>query len=839
MADTSQPMQPRFPGDALLNRFFLTPEQKADWEEGKKIVKNFYSVQTASGSNLNFFRARNARNIETLLWCKGSQDIREFLGYMSISDANKAFLSIDTTQSRMTPQFMATLVESMSKNKLYPCVKAIDDGSMTQKEQRMFEAIYRMNEARTIAALQQKSGVQVEPTNAFVPDDELSAKVYFQLQDRLPKEIKFEELISKIMVDIGFQKTLNRKTIYDRVAINYAATKVESLGEGEYTVRRCIPTNMLYNFFMNDNGEMEVSLIGEFTNVKVRDFRKKFAKSASNPKGLSEKDIFELAKLSAHVNIGTFNYMWNENWAYYSQFNSTRPYDDSNILVLDCEVDFGEDMYFVEKTDSYGKPQIQKKNGIPFTNRKKDGTYEEQPIPDNVKINRRQKNTWMRGVYAPFGDKMLYWGPTDIIIQDYTNVYKSHSSYTIVISNNDGEFVPSLIERAMASFRDYQLLELKRRQIIALVEPDGFRIDVENIRNIDLGDGNSISWEQVLRIKLQSGIELYSSKGIDPLAHEAPPISAGTQSTNLSKIIELTNAMVAIANEIRERLGVPRYRDGADVGDRTAGSLAEGQNTSSYNVTGFVDNDNKELWEKTFQKVCLLKWNDVVKTEPESTDDLLNTRFLISLEMKATDFEKQQLEQDIQRYSQMPDAQGNPSISPKDAMMLREIGEGNYKLAAWYLTHVFDSNRARAIQESQLLQQQNAAEQQQVASQGQQADAAQQQAKMASEKEMISFKASKDQELAVIQMYSAVAAKTGIVDPVFKAFLPALVQNVEMPIEQENKIMGQVVAAAAANQAAPTQQGDNAASPQPTGQPIPPGPPSNQQIQPTQSTSLQ
>jgi len=207
---------------------------------------------------------------------------------------------------------------------------------------------------------------------------------------------------------------------------------------------------------MNDTGTLEITQIGEFVNIKVRDFRKKFGKRPANPGGLSEKEIWELAKLSTTKNIGTFNYYWQDQWAQ-SAFNQNYPYDDCSILVLDMEVDCGEDMYFVEKTDAFGKKNITKKNGKPYTQVKKNGEVLNQDIPENVEIIKRQKNTWMRGIYCPFGDTMVYWGEPDIIVSQYTNVYRPLSSWTVVIPNNDGEYVPSLFERGMDLLRQLQL----------------------------------------------------------------------------------------------------------------------------------------------------------------------------------------------------------------------------------------------------------------------------------------------------------------------------------------------------------------------------------------------
>lgn len=401
--------------DALINRFFVSPQEKLKKDNGKKIMQQFYRQQTSSNDSLNYFRGRNARWISLLMWAKGSQNQQEFLDYTNVVDGNKAWVNIDMTQQRIAPKFIGTLVESMAKTKTYSSVDAIDDYSMTEKQDRMFEAIFRMNEIETIAQLQQESGVQLEPTNAYVPDDELAAKIHFELEDKLPKEIRFEKMLQLVKDCIQFERVTNRKTLYDLITLNCAATKIERLGPKNYTVRRCVPTNMAYNFFINDTGELEVTMIGEFYNLKVKDFRAKFGKSEENPEGLTERQIFELAKKSTFKNVGTFNYMWSDNWALLT-FNQTRPYDDCSILVLDCEINCGEDVYYVEKQDAYGKFNITEKSSIPYTQFKKDGTVINQPKPDNVNINKRQRNTWMRGVYAPYGDIMLYWGKPDIIV---------------------------------------------------------------------------------------------------------------------------------------------------------------------------------------------------------------------------------------------------------------------------------------------------------------------------------------------------------------------------------------------------------------------------------------
>lgn len=788
MADQNTPVS-NF-NDPLLDRFFLSPEEKASKEKGKQIIKAFYNQQTNSApstsTNLNFYQARKAKQEMLLLWAKGSQAMQEFLDYMNVSDGNKAWVNMDMTPQRIAAQFVGTLVESMAKNKTYAQVNAIDDGSLTEKENRLFEALFRMHEVETIAAAQEQSGIQLEPSNVYVPDDELSARVHFELEDRLPKEIRFEEMLGMVQDNIKFERVLNRKTLYDLTVLNTGVTKIEKLAPKQYTVRKCIANNVIYNFFMNDTGELEITMIGEFYNLKVKDYRAKFGKSATRPDGLSEKEIYDLAKLSTTKNVGTFNYMWDNSYSL-TTYVGNRPYDDCSILVLDCEINCGENSYFVSKKDAFGKENIQAKRGIPYQQKTKDGKLIEQPKPENVEIIKKKKNQWMRGVYAPYGDKLLYWGEADLIINEFTNTTNPLSSYTINIPNNDGNYVPSLFERIMEPLREYSLVKLKRKQLIAKIRPSGMRIDVESARNIDLGNGDSIPWEEVVRIYDQTGNEVWSSKGLDPLKEERPPISNTTQDTTVQKIMELTNVLNGIVSEIRQLIGVPQYRDGSDVGERTSGVLQEQQESASYNVTDYVLNSNNQLWEETFYKLCLLHWNDIVKEEPESQDDLLNTRFKVQVKMRSTEYERAQLEKDIDRYSQVPDAQGNPSLTLKDAMMIREIDDP--KLARWYLSKTYEENRRKASEEARAREESNAKSQQQSLLIKAEEDNKLAQAEMAAKEKMLNLETAAEKEKILLT-----GLMTGIAKGVFspELVMPAvqlLVPNIQMPLMMGNKMM--------------------------------------------------
>lgn len=762
--------------DILLQTVFDDPQEIAKKETGLKISQRIYTEQTQGSDNLNFFSARSLKWINILKWATGTQDMTEFLSFFNVSDANKAYVKIDMSPIMIGPQFVLTLVESMSKNEEYPCVTAIDDDSIQEKENRKQDALYKMHEVDTIDEVQQKTGMQVEPKNAYVPDDELSAKVYFELEDRLPKEIKLETKLDNCLTENKYARVLKPKSLYDLITLNFGSTKIDRKPNGKYCIVKPIPQNVFYNYFVGDTGKYEIGYIGHVYSLKAKDLRSLYGITPQNPNGLTEKEIYDLAKMSSTKNTGLgFNFLWKIEYQYY---NYKCPWDEHSIYCIDYEINLGTSDYYVSKPDNYGNSNIAQKQSIP------------KPQSEKAKILKKDKSRWYRGVYAPYARKMIYWGLPDIIILPYMETEQSLSSWSINIPFNNGQYVPSLFERAMEPLKEYALTKLKRKQLISKLRPSGIRIDVHSARNLDLGNGNTIAWEEVVRVFDQTGNELWSSRGLDPLRQEAPALSATAPDDTLQKIIQLTQTLEGIILELRQLLGVPQYRDGSDVGDRTSGKLAEAQGESSFNVTDYITRAHNELWEETLYKILLLEWQDAIKA---GDSELINSRFRVDVQMKLSLLEKQQLEQNIQIGMQ------EQLLTFKDAFMIRQIK--NYKLANWYLNAMEEKNKKEAAQMQQQNVQDNAQAQQQSAQQAAQAAAQQQQDKLAAEKDIEEFKAQKQMELATVTgLWQAIGK--GIISantaaPILQQLIPNI--TLSLALEQE-QIKHQIADAAAQSQ---------------------------------------
>lgn len=756
-------------GDELLAANFSNPKQRQDKEFGRKLISRIYREQASTTSTM-FWGGRAARWKENELWAKGMQPMQEFIDMNSI-DGNKSWNNLDYTQNKQGAQFVETLVSSIGANDEYPCVKAVDASSMTEKEEEKKDALFRMHDKEAIMQAQEQAGVALEAPTAYVPEDEISAEVYFQLEYLLPKEIEFQKFCAKTLTDNQYKLSLKRQLIRNLVVNNFGALKVERLHDGFIGLRKGVPANMIYNFFMNDSGKMELSYIGDIYSLKVRDLRRKYGKSESNPNGLSEKEIFDMCKSAKRVNVANrFNYNWSDSYLY----TTDRPYDDYSILVFDCEVKLFDTDYYVSKTDNFGRENIQAKKNIP------------QPTSDRAKVLSTDKFTVYRGIWSVDCDKMVYWGYPDVVIKPYMDISESLFSWSIVIPNNDGDYVPSLFERALEPLRELTLAKLKRKQIIAEMVPPGYSLDVEKCRDIDLGSGNIMSLQDVLKMRNQKGVVVWSSRGVNPNEiNPKPPIEGLPNADSVPQLQELSAVIDRCIADIRALVGVPVYRDGTDVGDRTAAKLAEGQNQSSFNVTDFIPAGLSQLLEETLQKVCMIKWDDVVLKEGRT--EMMDTRFEVKVQMRPTAYEKQLLEQNIQTGMQQVDSSGKPLISFKDAFVLRNIDDP--KLAELYLGNMIEQNRKQAMEESAHLQELNQKVQQASAQQKAESDAQllQQKAQMDA---MMKDAESKNKKQEILLQGFMETLKAGVpIPPQLIPLMNATFQNVGIPLVAQNDEM--------------------------------------------------
>lgn len=741
--------------DPLLQISFEDPAKKSDYKFGNEIAKRIYKEQSNEDAPY-CYAGRRTQWRENRLWAKGMEDMNQFKDFMSIS-GDEAYVNIDWAATKLGAKFVRVLVNSMMNNDEYPCVKAIDDGSINEKKQEKEDALYRMHDVENVTNMQQEAGMSLEPPDAYVPDSEQSADVYFEEEFKIKDEAEMEEFLAKVLNDNN-KEQVKRKLIKDGLVVNCLATKIDKMENGYIGLRPCIPEALIYNFFHNENGKLQISYIGEVYSLKIKDLRIKWGSR------LTEQEIFNLGKSASQLNVIT---KWI--WGWQNEYlTGERPYDDYNIEVFDFEIMTADADYYTSKTNAYGKEDIQAKKGIP------------QPTSDKVTALKKSKNTVYRGVWAIKADKMLYWGPPDIQIRPYQDIEQALFSYTINVPNNDGEYVPSLFEGAIEPLREYALCKLKRKQLIANLRASGVMIDIASSRNIDLGNG-VIEPMEVIKIYNQTGNVIWSSEGVNPNEKAAPPIVEMPNAGSIAQLNELCNIIDRCESEIRGILGVPLSRDGSDMPPRMGVGVVDTQLASSNNVTDDVYKAYLQVMEETLHKITMLKWDEDVIVNGDQ--DKMSRKYSVYVKMLPTQYEKQILEQNLQV------AMKEGYISFKDVMKVRNIK--NFKVAEMYMAESIEKSKQQQQQASQQMQEQNGEIQKATQAQAAEITAKEKEFDaMVEEKKQDAIGKQKKEEVLltnILSIYSQGLPMPEVLQPLALAVL----QNVAMPLVQENKQMTQ------------------------------------------------
>jgi hypothetical protein len=160
--------------------------------------------------------------------------------------------------------------------------------------------------------------------------------------------------------------------------------------------------------------------------------------------------------------------------------------------------------------------------------------------------------------------------------------------------------------------------------------------------------------------------------------------------------------------------------------------------------------------------------------------------------MKPTEYQKKLLESRIELWSKTPDKWGNPLLSPKDVYYIENIKD--FKLAQWYLANIIEENRKRAMEESAALDKQNAENQAAAAAQSNQS-------KMEIEDRIQQFtlaqkkaeSENKQKETIVAGVFDILKAGMPITDSRLQEVIGLTLENLAIPLVQQNKQMTQDV----------------------------------------------
>ena len=726
---------------------------KKDYLYGKNVAQNIYS--TIYG-NQTYFWLRNNRFRKNRQIANGKIDMSVFMDRLEMnSKAN--FVNINWKSIIIGNTIVARLVGSWMSRKEKIKVTANDTASAMLKQRQADEAEFLYKNKETLAQLQQESGVEIIPKDAFVAEDRDELDQWIMEFNHLPEEILYSIGCNNVFEANGWNDVLKQRLLHDSAEVGLVCTYTWMDEEGEVHVQWIRPENAIYSY--SDFPDFrDTSYRGHILSMKISEVRARYSKAAGGT--LSEEDIFQLAQSSKEYQL-TDKIKWMQDW----NVAWLRPYDEWNIDLMNFEIrTLDSDGYTVTKTKKNGSTIIKK--GKP------------EKLDENQEYLEEKKWNIYHGVYCPVTQKMIHWGIKKNMIrpQDPKEIGNAEFSYSFYMYDPYDMRNVAVPEKIEEPIEQMILARLKIQQLVAKMVPAGAAIDVDALQELDLGLGDSVKPIDVQKIWEQTGKLYY--RGRDAEGNRIPvPITelANTGfSPQLQALIQLYQFHYQV---LKDELGEDPNLMNQAAQPRVAASNIEASRVLANNATEYMYDAYIYVMEETAKKVsCLInksvthgskKYSDLL-----NEDDVKDRNFVASIKMMPDDVQIATLQ------AMMNNAiASNPQlVIYLDPFKAMRMAKENVELGELYFRQAQKRYIKTEQEKAQINSQQNAEAQQASIQAKMQADSSiEQQKSLTKEKEII------------LQGVFDLAKANIPIPPELQTLVANMLQNVTVPIAVQNK----------------------------------------------------
>lgn len=747
---------------STLKDFALSDiKDKADKKFGERVV-----TQIENLINSGYFVERNMRFAKNRASAAGKMDMNIFKDLLDMN-GKPNYTKVNWKAPMIVNTIISRLVGRWMNNKLKPKAEAIDPISLRDKKEKIDDAEFYMDNKEMLAQAQDQSGVQMIPKDQFVAEDKDQLDLWASEELRLPEEILYEKGIRTVFKDNKLDSVQYRRLLTDSATVGLCGT--ETLSNGKIMTRVCVPENMFYSSTEFDDFH-DCSIKGEIVSKTISEIRSLYP-------DMPEDKLFEIAQLTkdwSNNNKITWNNFYNTTYV--------RPYDDWNVDIANFEIrSFDIDKSLI-KTAKDGSLYVDKpKKTIDFV------------YNGNEYI---EKGTWniYRGCYVKTGGKkiLLEWGKkkNQIKPQDPQYIGEAESSYAFFMYQNVNMQNVAIPEKIEEPVEGMILARLKIQQLTARMSPAGYKYDIDGLQAMDLGNGK-LSPLELQRVTNQTGNVYFRSRDAEGNRIENPI----TENPNAGSVPQLQQLILIYNNHyqvLKDELGEdPNLIQQASTPRVTTENVKVSMQEAD-NATGHMEDAAIQCLTETANKVACLLHDSVEYGAEEyrsimSEKDVKGRVFKVIIEMLPDDQEIADFVMEVNTFTmQHPDF--ILYISP---FKLKTLANENLRLANLY----FENSQKRAIKGQMERAQHQSEMNGQIQMQSNQQAAAlakqQQDDKLAAEKEMMEFKATKDKEVSLLNGFMAAIGK-GIIDPnIIMPAIQQLVPNIAIPLAMENKTIQQ------------------------------------------------
>ena len=642
-------------------------EEKKEDSYGVQFAKRiewewFFRPEQGGGTCSYYDKRSKYHNLR--LYARGEQDSKIYKDLLGVKDSS--YTNYDWRPLQVLPKFVKLIVNQMSERLFDIKAEAVDKYSTDLKDTHK-KNLERMMIAKPITKeIKEQLGIDLMPEDdSEYPDTQEEIDLFMKMKYKPAIEIASEEAIKYTLNLNDYDETQSR-VIEDITTLGIAGIKHKTDPSKGIVIEYVDPANMVHSYPTHRNFK-DVNYYGEVKRISINELKR-----TSNGK-FTDEQITEMAD-----SAGTWSrYHGNE-----SDNNNLREDDLSGMMV--------DVLHFTFKstnTISY-KKKYNKSGG--FKMNKKESSFSKKDEGDKgYDVAKKIIDVWYEGSLI-LGTAMIYnYRLCENMIRPKGYLNLTQPNYLLYAPDLYQNRTLSTVEKVIPYIDQMQQIHIKIQQMISKARPNGIYIDVAGLNEITLGEGNTLTPLEAIKIYDETGNVLGTSSTVEgDYNYGREPIKELKNGVidGLDRLIGAYNHYLGL---LRDAIGIPQGADASSPHPDTAVGVQQMVSLNSNTATRHILDSGLDISERLGKGLSLrlkdiFEYSDlkeayinaIGKINVKTLESLKNYHLHdlgINIQLRPDAEEKQYLEANINQ------ALAKELITLDDAIDIR--GAGNIKLA--------------------------------------------------------------------------------------------------------------------------------------------------------------
>ena len=529
----------------------LDPNVKSKKSFGVAAAKNIYF----KGMLEDFTSNRRVIALENRDYAANRQDVNKYKPLLDAEIDNRgdqSFMNIDWSIQTPCKKYVDTIVGDMLNQDHKIQFNAIDNFSKKQLKSTRDEYYGKILRRRDAAELEAMTGMALESKGGFEPTSKEEVDIYMDMDYKQAVEIGMESIVSFELENNDWEDKISKKVIRDLVENNKACVRLFFDKNDKISIRYVDAPINYYSSHTDEADDGDSEYQAEKVMMSIASLRKRDVHNE-----VSEKEWFNIAKAGQGKH-------GNPAWRFGSTYSNSNEYEgnsysysDYRVEVLDFVIYTTDRHTYAEKEDKYGGTHLSKK----------EFGYE-KPKRSKRKIDLLHKDIDMsyEGIWVINSEVLLGYERSKNILRPKTKDNKSVSPklirrYVYFEPNKRNGTSTSFVQTIKPNIDTIQLLVLRKRHVIAEMNPTGVAIDVSGLSDVmtALKETDPL---KIVKLYKQKGILFFSRTDVNGDPVNGTPIQE-LGSAFAQSLVALDNAILTELEHIRSNGGINDARDGS------------------------------------------------------------------------------------------------------------------------------------------------------------------------------------------------------------------------------------------------------------------------------------